>query len=113
MSSNFTHFCFDLPIFDRFGPCPLPVGKMSRSNDNSHKSIADIREAFRVIREIADILHTGMEPEVLATCVKLIEQGANPDVLARVVVEMSAESKNLSNSSPTSKIEKSKGTAAL
>lgn len=59
--------------------------------DNKQKSIADIRETFRIIREISDLLNTGMEPEMLAICVKLIEQGANPDVLARIVQEMTAE----------------------
>lgn len=74
--------------------------KMSTA-DNKQKSIADLREAFRIIKEISELLNTGMEPEMLAICVKLIEQGANPDVLARIVQEMTAEC-NVLNSDNTS-----------
>jgi len=40
------------------------------------------------------LLNTGLDKDTLATCVKMIEAGANPEALAAVVKELRKENAN-------------------
>ena len=43
------------------------------------------------MREISDLLNTGLDNETLRVCVQLLEAGVNPEALATVVQELRRE----------------------
>ena len=43
------------------------------------------------VREISDLLNTGLDNETLRVCVQLLEAGVNPEALATVVQELRRE----------------------
>lgn len=43
------------------------------------------------MREISDLLNTGLDDETLRVCVQLLEAGVNPEALATVVQELRRE----------------------
>lgn len=43
------------------------------------------------MKEISDLLNTGLEEETLQICVQLLEAGVNPEALAAVVQELRRE----------------------
>lgn len=43
------------------------------------------REAMRIIQEMSSILNTGLDAESLAICLRLCENGANPQTLASLI----------------------------
>ena len=43
------------------------------------------------VKEISDLLNTGLDEETLKVCVQLIEAGVNPEALAAVVKELRRE----------------------
>ena len=45
-----------------------------------------------VLMEMSKILNTGLDMETLATCVRLLESGVNPEALALVFNELKKES---------------------
>ncbi|KAB0404178.1 hypothetical protein E2I00_008413 [Balaenoptera physalus] len=45
-------------------------------------------ERFRVLLEISRILNTGLDMETLSICVRLCEQGINPEALSSVIKEL-------------------------
>uniref|UniRef100_A0A8C5VCW9 Mitotic-spindle organizing protein 1 n=1 Tax=Microcebus murinus TaxID=30608 RepID=A0A8C5VCW9_MICMU len=46
------------------------------------------RETMDVLLEISRILNTGLDMETLSICVRLCEQGINPEALSSVVKEL-------------------------
>jgi mitotic-spindle organizing protein 1 len=43
------------------------------------------------VKEISDLLNTGLDEETLQVCVQLLEAGVNPEALAAVVQELRRE----------------------
>ena len=43
------------------------------------------------VKEISDLLNTGLDGETLRICVQLLEAGVNPEALAAVVLEIKRE----------------------
>ena len=43
------------------------------------------------VKEISDLLNTGLDDETLRICVQLLEAGVNPEALANVVQELKRE----------------------
>ncbi|XP_037092868.1 mitotic-spindle organizing protein 1-like [Pollicipes pollicipes] len=52
----------------------------------------DKKETFDILMEISNILNTGLDGETLSTCVRLCENGVNPESLANVICELRRES---------------------
>ena len=46
---------------------------------------------FLVVTEISKLLETGLDSETLAICIKLCENGVNPEALAMVIQELRRE----------------------
>jgi len=59
-------------------------------NEND-SSIVAAREVFSSLREISQLLNTGLDSETLALCVRLCELGVNPEALAVVIRELKKE----------------------
>lgn len=51
------------------------------------------------VKEISDLLNTGLDEETLKVCVQLLEAGVNPEALATVVRELRRETAALRVSS--------------
>ncbi len=47
------------------------------------------------MKEISDLLNTGLDEETLQICVQLLEAGVNPEALAAVVMELRRETANI------------------
>nr|XP_055100695.1 mitotic-spindle organizing protein 1 isoform X2 [Symphalangus syndactylus] len=47
-----------------------------------------VRETMDVLLEISRILNTGLDMETLSICVRLCEQGINPEALSSVIKEL-------------------------
>lgn len=60
-------------------------------NYGSISSVKEAKETFQTLMELSKLLCTGLEPETLATCVRLCEAGINPELLASVVRELRKE----------------------
>lgn len=45
-------------------------------------------DCFSVLLEISRILNTGLDMETLSICVRLCEQGINPEALSSVIKEL-------------------------
>lgn len=59
------------------------------------EKLAQTRESMEILQEISNLLNTGLDTETLAICVRLIEQGVNPEALALVVKELRREREEL------------------
>lgn len=51
----------------------------------------EAREACQILIEISELLNTGLDPELLMLCVRLIEYGVNPEALAQVIIDIRRE----------------------
>ncbi|KAF2265857.1 hypothetical protein CC78DRAFT_493092 [Lojkania enalia] len=49
------------------------------------------REVIDILHEIATLLNTHLDRQQLSYCVSLIENGANPEALAKVIRQLRAE----------------------
>jgi len=79
-----------------------PPRVMEREKDNkggSGSKIVDARETFGTLLEISKLLNTGLDSETLAICVRLCEQGANPEALATIIRELRRESNAIQQNS--------------
>nr|XP_034354270.1 mitotic-spindle organizing protein 1-like [Arvicanthis niloticus] len=47
-----------------------------------------VRETMDILLEISRILNTGLDMETLSICVRLCEQGINPEALSSVIKEL-------------------------
>jgi len=71
-------------------PGTLPA--MEKDRPGSGSKIVDARETFSTLLEMSKLLNTGLDAETLAICVRLCEQGANPEALATIIRELRRES---------------------
>ncbi|XP_007888920.1 mitotic-spindle organizing protein 1 [Callorhinchus milii] len=51
-------------------------------------NLNSVRETMEVLLEISRLLNTGLDMESLSICVRLCEQGINPEALASVIKEL-------------------------
>ncbi|XP_064126121.1 mitotic-spindle organizing protein 1 [Loxodonta africana] len=78
------------------GPSPPPsAGPASAMASSSGAGAAAaaanlnaVRETMDVLLEISRILNTGLDMETLSICVRLCEQGINPEALSSVIKEL-------------------------
>ncbi|KAG8000204.1 Mitotic-spindle organizing protein 1 [Nibea albiflora] len=54
-----------------------------------------VRETMDVLLEISRLLNTGLDMESLSICVRLCEQGINPEALSAVIKELRKASESL------------------
>ncbi|KAJ8253308.1 hypothetical protein GJAV_G00211440, partial [Gymnothorax javanicus] len=47
-----------------------------------------VQETMEVLMEISELLNTGLDMESLSICVRLCEQGINPEALSTVIKEL-------------------------
>ncbi|XP_041115701.1 mitotic-spindle organizing protein 1 [Polyodon spathula] len=57
-----------------------------------------VRETMDVLLEISRLLNTGLDMESLSICVRLCEQGINPEALSSVIKELRKASEGLKTS---------------
>lgn len=55
--------------------------------DNSNEGISS-NLTLQLISEMSSILNTGLDYELITICHRLIENGINPQLLAKVIQEM-------------------------
>jgi mitotic-spindle organizing protein 1 len=48
-----------------------------------------------ILMEISRLLNTGLDEETMALCLRLCENGVNPEALAEVIRELRRESANI------------------
>ncbi len=67
--------------------------KNSSSGSGSGSSqILAAKETFSVLQDLSRLLNTGLDADSLALCVRLCENGANPEALATVIREIRRQS---------------------
>jgi len=59
---------------------------------SSSSQIVSARETFTVLQDLSRLLNTGLDADALALCVRLCENGANPEALATVIKEIRRQS---------------------
>ncbi|KAF8075007.1 mitotic-spindle organizing gamma-tubulin ring associated-domain-containing protein [Lyophyllum atratum] len=57
--------------------------------------ITSAQQTLDILFDISQLLNTQLDKETLATCVGMIESGANPEALAAVIQELRRESASL------------------
>jgi len=62
------------------------------SNNSSSSQLLAAKETFSLLQDISQLLNTGLDSDCLAICVKLCENGVNPEALATVVRELRKQS---------------------
>ncbi|XP_002733331.1 mitotic-spindle organizing protein 1-like [Saccoglossus kowalevskii] len=65
------------------------------ANRDSSSSTTAARETMDTLLEISRLLNTGLDSETLTICVRLVEQGVNPEALASVIRELRRETASL------------------
>jgi mitotic-spindle organizing protein 1 len=50
-----------------------------------------LQDEFQTLLEISRLLNTGLDPETLSICIRLCENGVNPEALASAVKEVVRE----------------------
>ena len=58
-----------------------------------HCQVNAARKTFQTLHQISKLLNTNMDPSTLSICVRLCENGVNPQALATVVKELQREVK--------------------
>ncbi|KIY52996.1 hypothetical protein FISHEDRAFT_34213 [Fistulina hepatica ATCC 64428] len=58
--------------------------------------IASAQETLNILYDMSQLLNTQLDKETLATCIQMIESGANPEALAAVIQELKREQAALS-----------------
>lgn len=64
-----------------------------------HHQINTARKTFQALYKISKLLNTNLDAPTLSYCVRLCENGVNPQALATIVKEMQREAKALNNTS--------------
>ncbi|PSN62199.1 hypothetical protein BS50DRAFT_638761 [Corynespora cassiicola Philippines] len=67
---------------------PSPQPPAQPSQDVRRKAA---REVIDILHEIATLLNTNLDRQQLSYCVSLIENGANPEALAKVIQQLREE----------------------
>ncbi|XP_011402419.2 PREDICTED: mitotic-spindle organizing protein 1-like [Amphimedon queenslandica] len=60
--------------------------KMASSSEGGR--LNEVKDALKVVKDISDLLNTGLDDDTLKVCVQLLEAGVNPEALASVVLEL-------------------------
>ncbi len=74
------------------------MASSSNSNNNHNggggggSQILQAKETFSLLQDISALVNTGLDSESLAICVKLCENGVNPEALATVIRELRKQS---------------------
>ncbi|KAG8854605.1 hypothetical protein FRB96_007475 [Tulasnella sp. 330] len=63
----------------------------TRRVSGSSSAPSSATETLNILHDLSELLNTGLDRETLATCVRMIESGANPEALALVVKELRKE----------------------
>ncbi|CAM9601675.1 mitotic-spindle organizing protein 1 [Lethenteron reissneri] len=63
--------------------------------EQTAERINSARETLDTLMEMSRLLNTGLDAESLAVCVRLCEQGVNPEALASVIRELRREAEAL------------------
>uniref|UniRef100_A0AAQ5XMM5 Mitotic spindle organizing protein 1 n=1 Tax=Amphiprion ocellaris TaxID=80972 RepID=A0AAQ5XMM5_AMPOC len=61
----------------------------------ANANVNAVRETMDVLLEISRLLNTGLDMESLSICVRLCEQGINPEALSAVIKELRKASESL------------------
>ena len=73
-------------------PLPHSASAMASSGGAGSAAAAAnlnaVRETMDILLEISRILNTGLDMETLSICVRLCEQGINPEALSSVIKEL-------------------------
>lgn len=67
--------------------------------DNNTERLSEAREAMKAVKEISQLLNTGLDDDTLKVCVQLLEAGVNPEALAAVVRELRRETASIADPS--------------
>nr|XP_040137827.1 mitotic-spindle organizing protein 1 [Ictidomys tridecemlineatus] len=67
---------------------PWRVAAAAGSSATAAANLNAVRETMDVLLEISRILNTGLDMETLSICVRLCEQGINPEALSSVIKEL-------------------------
>jgi len=57
----------------------------SSEEDQRAQTREEHKETFRIIKEMSDILNTGLDTQSLGFCLRLCEEGVNPEPLAHLI----------------------------
>ncbi|KAK4635507.1 Mitotic-spindle organizing protein 1 [Fulvia fulva] len=68
---------------------PAPTGAQREITGEEKRRAA--RETIDILQEISNLLNTHLDRQSLSYCVSLIENGVNPEALAKVIVELRAQ----------------------
>ncbi|SCZ90519.1 BZ3500_MvSof-1268-A1-R1_Chr1-3g02039 [Microbotryum saponariae] len=66
-----------------------PMGVIPQSPEEQRAQAA--RESLDILLEMSTLLNTGLDRTQLALCIKMLEDGVNPDALATVIRDLRAE----------------------
>ncbi|XP_029458868.1 mitotic-spindle organizing protein 1 [Rhinatrema bivittatum] len=64
----------------------------------SAANLSAVRDTMDVLLEISRLLNTGLDMETLSICVRLCEQGINPEALSSVIKELRKATEALKDS---------------
>ncbi|XP_028655454.1 mitotic-spindle organizing protein 1 isoform X1 [Erpetoichthys calabaricus] len=64
-------------------------------------NLSAVRETMDVLLEISRLLNSGLDMESLSICVRLCEQGINPEALSSVIKELRKASDSLKKQTPS------------
>ena len=68
-----------------------------------NSQILEGRETFSTLKELSELLNTGLDSESLRVCVRLCEQGAHPEALATIIRELRRESQAIKAAAASTK----------
>lgn len=74
--------------------------ELSKNVNVDHHSGICYDVSFTVLLEISRLLNTGLDMESLSICVRLCEQGINPEALSAVIKELRKASESLKVGKP-------------
>ncbi|KAF8219125.1 hypothetical protein L208DRAFT_1373658 [Tricholoma matsutake] len=57
--------------------------------------VASAQQTLDILFEMSQLLNTQLDKETLATCISMIESGANPEAVAAVIQELRRENSAL------------------
>ncbi|MBZ3880561.1 Mitotic-spindle organizing protein 1 [Sciurus carolinensis] len=63
-------------------------GRGTRASVSAAANLNAVRETMDVLLEISRILNTGLDMETLSICLRLCEQGYNPEALSSGIKEL-------------------------
>lgn len=71
------------------------LGLKMATNSGKRREVLEAKEAFEVVQEISKLINTGLDDETLSICLKLCENGVNPEALALAIKELRKEASKL------------------